>query len=178
MRREDPELGAGGCAILFVIAVMVILSMLMLAGCSPRVVERIVTRDTTIIEIHERIVHDTATFHLPPIVETVTTPDTTSHLENDYAESDATWSNGMLTHSLRTKPQDIDVPVAIPVADTTTTHSSYNEHTEFAIEEIEKPISAWKQTKIRAFWPLVIALVVALLWIFRKPILRIVGIIK
>ena len=51
MKGKDSGLGASGCAILFMIAVMVILSLLMLAGCSPRVVEHIVhQRDTTYVE--------------------------------------------------------------------------------------------------------------------------------
>ena len=38
--------------------------------------------------------------------------------------------------------------------------------------KVEQPLSAWKTAKIRAFWWLVAGLLAALLWIFRKPILK------
>lgn len=37
---------------------------------------------------------------------------------------------------------------------------------------VEQPLPAWQSAKIRAFWWLVAALAGALLWIFRKPILK------
>ena len=40
---------------------------------------------------------------------------------------------------------------------------------------VEKPLSAWKSAKLGAFWWLITALVAALLWIFRKPLLRLIG---
>lgn len=38
--------------------------------------------------------------------------------------------------------------------------------------KVEKPLSAWKTAKIRAFWWLVAAVLLLLLWTFRKPILK------
>ena len=38
--------------------------------------------------------------------------------------------------------------------------------------KVEKPLSAWKSAKMGAFWWLVAALGAALLWIFRKPLLK------
>lgn len=38
--------------------------------------------------------------------------------------------------------------------------------------KIEKPLSAWKSAKIGAFWWLVAAVLLLLLWTFRKPILK------
>ena len=38
--------------------------------------------------------------------------------------------------------------------------------------EVEKPLSAWKTAKIEAFWWLVAAVLLLLLWTFRKPILK------
>lgn len=38
--------------------------------------------------------------------------------------------------------------------------------------EVEKPLSAWKTAKIAAFWWLVAAVLLLLLWTFRKPILK------
>ena len=41
--------------------------------------------------------------------------------------------------------------------------------------KVEKSLSWGQKTKINAFWWLITALVAALLWIFRKPILRLIG---
>lgn len=38
--------------------------------------------------------------------------------------------------------------------------------------KVEKPISAWKSAKIGAFWWLVAAVLLLLIWTFRKPILK------
>lgn len=38
--------------------------------------------------------------------------------------------------------------------------------------KVEKPLSAWKSAKIGAFWWLVAAVLLLLLWTFRKPILK------
>ena len=38
--------------------------------------------------------------------------------------------------------------------------------------KVEKPLSAWKTAKIAAFWWLVAAVLLLLLWTFRKPILK------
>ncbi len=40
------------------------------------------------------------------------------------------------------------------------------------IVEVEKPLSKWKTAKIGAFWYLCGALLLCLLWIFRKPLLK------
>ena len=38
--------------------------------------------------------------------------------------------------------------------------------------KVEKPLSAWKSAKIESFWWLVSAVLLLLLWTFRKPILK------
>lgn len=40
--------------------------------------------------------------------------------------------------------------------------------------QVEKPLSAWKQAKIGSFWWLLALLAVALVYIFRKPILKLI----
>lgn len=150
-------------------------------GCSPRIVERIVTevRDTTIVEVRERVVHDTARVEIPLIIERNVTPDDSSHLENAYAVSDAYVKDGILHHDLNTKPQVIYVPVDVNVADTTTTHEHYEktDSTAFQVKEVEKPLSWWKRFKIGAFWPLCGCVILLLAWVFRKRLLTILKIV-
>lgn len=169
------RVGAAGS----ILAVFVALAAL-LPGCSPKIVERVVTvtRDSTTVEIHERVVHDTARVEIPKIVEVNVTPADSSHLENEFAVSDAWVEGGVLHHSLRTKPQTIEVPVAVQVSDTTTTHDHYEktDSTAIKIVKVEKPLSWWQKARIGAFWWLCGALVLALLLIFRKPLLSLLKI--
>lgn len=89
-------------------------------GCSPRITPPAEIRDSVRVEIRERVVHDTAYVDVPLIKEVNVTRDTSSHLENEYAMSDASISNGTLRHSLETRPHKIAAPVTITVHDTLT----------------------------------------------------------
>jgi len=137
---------------------------LCVSACSPRIVERIVTE----VEYRDRIVHDTARVEIPYEVEKIVTRDTVSRLENSFAKSDAVVSGGFLSHSLESKPHYISVPVEIHVTDTLVRESEIR--TE--IMEVEKPLSKWKSLKLEAFWWLVGCLAVAIVWAFRKPIIK------
>ena len=48
--------------------------------------------------------------------------------------------------------------------------------TAFVERKVEKPLSWWQKARIGAFWWLCVALVLALLWIFRKPMLSLLKI--
>lgn len=155
-----------------------LLIVYLFASCSPKIVKRIVTvtKDTTIVEVHERIVHDTARVEIPVIKEVNVTRDTSSHLENDYAVSDTWITDGLLHHSLRTKPQTIAVPVDVSVADTTTINEHYEKTDSTTVQyvQVEKPLSPIQKAKIGAFWWL-LALVLGLgAWTFRKPLLKLI----
>ena len=146
--------------IAFLLAVITIL----IAGCSPKV---IVQREV-VTEYRDRIVHDTTTVEIPLEGEKVVTRDTASHLENTYAKSDAVVSGGFLSHSLESKPQIIRIPVEVHVTDTLVKEAEIRTETV----QVEKPLSWWQKFRIGAFWWLVAALGAALLWIFRKPLLK------
>lgn len=146
-----------------------VLAALILAGCSPRIVEKVTVRDSVITQIRERIVRDSVPFEVPVEVEKIITRDTVSRLENTYAESEAVVSGGFLHHTLKTKPQTLSVPVEVPVADTTTKQS----HIEYIEVPVEKELSWWQQFRLKGFWWLLGGIALALLWIFRKPLFKI-----
>ena len=155
----------GGATIAVIIVALLIAGVAcLLTSCSPKITEKVVTK----IEYRERVVHDTTTFEVPVEVEKIVTKDTASHLENKFAKSDASVSGGFLSHSLESKPQIIKIPVEVHVTDTLIKEAEIKE----VIKEVDKPLSWWKSTKIEAFWWLLGALVLCLLWIFRKPILK------
>lgn len=136
--------------------------ILLLSACSPKIIEKTITE----IEYRDRVVHDTTEVKIPYEVEKIVTRDTVSHLENDYAKSDAEVSDGFLSHSLESKPQIIRAPVEVRVTDTIWKESEIK--TE--IQYIEKPLSWWKQTQIKGFWVLLGLVVLFLGWKFRAPL--------
>lgn len=132
----------------------------LIAACSPRVI----TETKTVIEYRDRVVTDTAVVEIPIEIEKIITKDTVSHLENTYAKSDAVVSKGFLSHSLESKPQYIKVPVEVHVTDTLWKESEIK--TE--VVEVEKKLSWWKKFRLDAFWPLIGAVILLILWTLRK----------
>lgn len=129
----------------------IILLLVLLQSCSvlrPKIIEKVVTVTETkdSIIIRDRIVHDTVKVEIPVITERIITPADSSHLENDFAVSDAYVKDGLLHHSLSSKPQTLDVPVDIHVSDTTTVHKkdSSVENTGTKIEYVEKQLTRWQ----------------------------------
>lgn len=110
----------------------------------------------------------------------VVTLDSISHLETDYAESDA-WINpdGTLGHRIKSKPPD--KPIDVPVTKTNTTENEVRE----VIKEVpvpdpypvEKELTWWQKFRLNSFWFLVISMMICIGYYFRKPLLRLIGII-
>lgn len=161
------HIGTPGRAVTFL--VFVVLFQGILPGCSllrPKVITKIEKE----VEYRDREVHDTATVEIPIEVERIVTRDTSSHLENSFAKSDAVVSGGFLFHSLESIPQIIRVPVVVHVTDTI-----YRE--KEAVEtirevKVEKPLSWAQKAKIGAFPWLVIGFLGLLICVTKKWWLR------
>lgn len=128
---------------------------LLLTGCAVTkpTEPTVIIRDSVRVEYRDRIIHDTAKFEIPVYVEKNVTRDTSSHLENPFAKSDAVVSDGFLTHSLETKPQTIYIPVEVAVTDTLIVEKEA-QIVEKEVE-VEKPLTWGQSFKIKAFWWLV-----------------------
>ena len=119
MDKKDKKEIVKANATLLAFVLLAILGQLFV-GCSPRITPPAEIRDSVRVEIRERVVHDTAYVDVPLIKEVNVTRDTSSHVENEYAMSDASISNGTLRHSLETRPHKIAAPVTLIVHDTLT----------------------------------------------------------
>ena len=99
-----------------------------------------------------------------------------SHLESSVATSDAWVDSIGLHHTLDNKPTAL--PAHIPVTEhhITTDAQHAQETATIRIETVEvaQPLTRWQELKIGAFWWLLAALIAALLWIFRKPLLKLI----
>lgn len=117
---------------------------------------------------------DTAYVTIEKWIQQVLT-DTTSTLENKYCISRAEiTASGMLYHTLETKPQQLPVPV-------TTTEKVrdsiiYQDRYEYIKEPypVEKELTRWQLVRLHGFWYMLAALVLALIWICRKPLMKII----
>ena len=89
---------------------------------------------------------DTVYLEVPKIVEKIVTADTVSVLENDYAKSEASVSEGLLAHSLETKPvkQPVEVQTQVVYRDSVIVKDNVIVQTV----EVEKPLSGWQSFKM------------------------------
>lgn len=160
------HIGEPGRGTSIILMFILLLSFRALPGCSPNVTHQIRTE----IQYRERLVPITASVNIPYFVERNVTKDTTSHLENPFARSDARISDGLLFHTLESIPQTIETTVYVPVTDTLWKDS------EIITKEVpvEKKLSWWQKFRIDSFWWLLAGLVSSLLWIFRKPIVKLI----
>jgi hypothetical protein len=73
-----------------------------------------------------------------------------SHLENEYAVSDAMLSGGILHHSLVTRPHLKRIELKRPILhrDSVIVRNSYREVTV----EVDKPDTWWVKTQKTGFW--------------------------
>ena len=104
-----------------------------------------------------------------------TTQDSTSHLENDYATSDARINlDGSLFHDLKTKPQKKAAQVQIATIRNDSVRVEYKYRNMVVEKEIpikvERDFTWWEQTCIKWFpWTLILCTLYLGLK-FRKPI--------
>ena len=114
---------------------------LMCVACS--VQKQVTPTESTRVETHIETViqQDTVYLELPAMVEKIQTLDTVSVLENKYAKSEASVSNGILAHSLATKP--VSEPRIIDTKIVYRDSLVYVDKVITESVEVEKPMSSW-----------------------------------
>lgn len=150
------------------ISLLLLIALLLTACGTPKKLTT-TQQDSTRIEIRGTVIYvpDTVFVEIPAQTAERTTQDSTSHLENDYALSDARINpDGSLYHDLKTKPQEKPVPIEKPVErkDSIIYRTQYIDR-EVTVE-VERELSWWEKTQIYGFW----GLVVILLIVYRKKI--------
>ena len=125
--------------------VLVVVLFSLLSGCSPKIVERVHTEYVT-QQVHHR--------------DTIITKD--SIYIREWMKGDTVYVREYRDRFVYRDRWRDSVQVR-EVHDTT------------AVEvKVEKPLSWWQKFRIGAFWWLLGALVAAVLWIFQKPILKMI----
>lgn len=157
--------------------ILLIAAAILMVGC--RTTKSIPTqaqeykRDSVRIEYRERtvLVPDTVYFEIPRQMAERTIADSVSHLENDYASSDARLnSDGTLTHTLNSKPQLKPVPTErkIEYRDSIIYKDRWRDKKQTVTEYVEHKLSWWKQTQIYGFWAAIAIVAI----IYRKKIFQ------
>lgn len=149
-----------------------LLLIFLLGGCasSRRLSENVHQQDSVQIKVETRIeyVPDTVYIEIPAQTAERETADSTSHLENDYATSDARINpDGTLFHNLKTKPQKKPVEFEKPVERKDSTIYKTKTVTEVRTVEVPRPLNWWERTQIYGFWFIVFIAVI----VYRKKIL-------
>ena len=114
---------------------------------------------------------DTVFLEVPKIVEKIVTADTVSVLENEYAKSEASVSDGLLAHSLETKPiqQPLEIQTKIVYRDSVV----FKDVVVYETAEVEKELTGWQSFKMKMggwFLGILIILIVLLILYFVKPL--------
>ena len=132
--------------------VCVMLLAVCLSGCAAGRIRASSEQDSVRVEVRHSVEYiiDTIKVAIPYEREAVVR-DTTSHLENDYATSDAAiLPDGRLSHSLETRPQLRPLAIQTPILrrDSIVYRNYYRE-----VEvEVERQLTWWQQTQINGFW--------------------------
>lgn len=149
-----------------------LLLIFLLGGCasSRRLSENVHQQDSVDVRIETRVeyVPDTVCIEIPAQTAERETADSTSHLENDYATSDARINpDGTLFHNLKTKPQKKPVNVDRPVEHRDSIVYKTKTVTETKIVEVPRELNWVQKTQIYGFR----AAIILLLIVYRKKIL-------
>ena len=124
-----------------------LLFLALASACST--VRPLPTTDSTKVEVRTETVieKDTVYVELPRVVERVAVQDTTSHLENEFARSDARISGGVLKHSLETKP--VKMPAVVDKQIVYRDSIVFRDRVQTQTVEVEKKLTGWQQAKLR-----------------------------
>ena len=138
--------------------------LLLLTASACSTVRQLPSTDSTKVEVRyeTKTVHDTAYVELPVIVETVATLDTASVLENKYAKSAASVSDGVLTHSLETKP--VREPVAVEKQIVYRDSLVYRDKVQTVTVEVEKKLTWWQSFKMKLGVVTLVSLVIVVIY--------------
>lgn len=140
---------------------MLLTSAICFAACCPKVYPTMQKTDSVRVEYRERIIIDTAYIEIHREAERTVTRDTSSRLENTYALSEAAITDGLLYHSLETKPQTVKAPVKMVVRDTIYVERQSESET---IVEVRNELTKSQKRMIAGFWMLLVAFIATLAW--------------
>lgn len=157
--------------------ILLAVALMMISGCGSTKKLPVTVSKSDSVRIETRYIKytekDTVYLEIPAQTAERTTRDSSSHLENDYAVSDARINaDGTLFHDLKTKPQEKPVPTEKQV-ERRDSIIYVDKNVEVPVP-VERELSWWEKTSIKFFPLSLTALLMAVVFIFRKPILNLI----
>lgn len=157
-------------AVLTAFLLAVLLLPILCSSCATRKPQSSALLETasSTVEVRRETVSvpDTVYVEIPSQSAYRETRDSTSHLENDFAVSDAKInSDGTLSHDLKTKPQKKPVSVDREI------ERMYVDRKVKVPYPVERKLTLWQQTCIKCFPYLLGMVSLILVYFSRKPIL-------
>lgn len=153
---------------------LLLLLTFIIGGCaSSRLSENVHQQDSVQIKVETRIeyVPDTVYIEIPAQTAERETADSTSHLENDYATSDARINpDGTLFHNLKTKPQKKPVEFEKPVEHKDSIVYKTKTVTKVRTVGVPHELTWWEKTQIYGFWFILFILMI----VYRKKVFYLV----
>lgn len=151
--------------------------ILMISGCGSTKKLPVTVSQSDSVRIETRYIkyteRDTVYLEIPAQTAERTTRDSSSRLENDYAISDARINaDGTLFHDLKTKPQKKPVPTEKQV-ERKDSIVYVDKKVEVPVP-VERELNWWEKTSIKLFPLSLTALLMVVVFIFRKPILNLI----
>lgn len=148
---------------------VVLLVLLGAGACCP--CRRLATSTADSVRVETRIrteyVRDTLFVEVPAESTTQTVTTDYSHLETNFAVSDARIEpDGRLFHSLWNKPQNAPVAVNTPVIYRDSI--VYRDRTINNIIEMERQLTAWQRFQMSGFWALVAVIACIIIFYIKK----------
>ena len=125
--------------------IFIIILMSSIWGCTRKVYVPVETTTVITETVRDTIVK----VKLATYRDTITTPDTLSHLSNPYAESYARVSGGLLHHSLTSNAPEVEVKTVIKYRDREVIKKEPYPVKVEKIVEVEKKLSQWQSIRMR-----------------------------
>lgn len=169
---KDRRSNLTGGVLCLIAVIGAILAAMMVTSCRSNVgmISTNETQTETVYRYIETI--DTVTVEVEVQAQTASnkTNARESHLETDYAESDA-WidEDGNLNHTLANKERSI--PVDVPVVNSKTEKEAEHVTTITVPVEVERELSLWEILRLKTWLWLAGALAATVIWIFRTPLI-------
>lgn len=160
------------CYLFLIMAVLLFCSFF--CSCSSQKNMIAETKDSIVVHTKTEIVYvpDTTYITIPAQTSEVVVKDSVSHLENEYATSDARINaDGTLYHFLATKPQEKPVEFQKPIVTRDSIRTEVKWRTNTKVVEVERKKTWWEQTTSYGFYALVLLIIV----IYRKQIWKILS---
>lgn len=160
-----------------VLLICVIAVSLLIVSCGSRknVVLSQTHSERSSIKTHHLVkwLTDTVYIEIPAQTAERTTRDSASHLENEYAVSEAAiTADGSLWHTLATKPQKRAQPYKRAVESRDSIVYVATADTVPQIVYRDKPLTRWQSVRLDTWGWLLAALLLSIAGLFRKPLYR------